>query len=498
MAFMSKNLKEEEGTNMVLFSINMRPILFVVGVLLLVLTFALIIPAAVDFISGDLNDAQHFIGSCFICAFIGGLFILAYRHEEGISLKIREAFLLTALSWFFVSVFAAFPFFLAQITPRPTDAIFEAVSALTTTGFTVIKGLDDAPKGLLLWRSLLQWLGGLGIVLMALTLLPKLKVGGMQLFYSEFSDRSEKIMPRISQIAFALLTVYTVLTFLCFLLLWLGGMTGFNALCHSMTTLATGGMSTSDDGLGTLGTPFNKIVLSVFMVIGASTLILFVRVATGDWKAYFQDSQIRAYLSTLGIAITIVVLWRWSVQGHPFEEAFLNGLFLTVSMLTTTGLEMTENWGGFIVIFFFILMFIGGCTGSTAGGIKIFRFQILYRVIKAQVNQLLHPHGVFIPVYNKKRVENQVVSAIFAFFALYLFSWALLALGLTIFGLDAWNSFLISASTLTNTGTYLGETYLNPAAFPTGAKCLLIFGMLLGRLEFITLIVVIMLPFWRH
>lgn len=480
-----------------LFSINIRPILFVLGLLLLILTLALMVPAIVDFIYGDPNS-QNFIGSCFICMFMGGLFILAYRYEEDINLKIREAFLLTALSWCTISIFAAFPFFLSGITATPTDAIFEAVSALTTTGFTVIKGLDYAPKGLLLWRSLLQWLGGLGIVLMALTLLPKLKVGGMQLFYSEFSDRSEKIMPRISQIALALLIVYTVLTLICFFLLWLGGMTVFEAICHSMTTLATGGMSTCDEGLKAFDTPFNKVVLSFFMVIGASTLILFVRVATGDWKAYFRDSQIRAYLSTLCGSITIVVLWRWGVQGYSFEDTFLNGVFLTTSMLTTTGLEMTEDWGDFYVIFFFILMFVGGCTGSTAGGIKIFRFQILYRVIKAQVHQLLHPHGVFIPVYNKKRVEDQVVSAIFAFFTLYLFSWAFLALGLAMAGLDDWSSVSIAASTLSNTGVHLGDSYFDPKALSLGAKWLIILGMLLGRLEFITLIVVVMLPFWRH
>lgn len=475
----------------------MRPILFVVGLLLLVLALALMIPATLDFINGD-PDSQNFVGSCFISAFMGGLFILAYRYEEDISLKIREAFLLTTLSWCMVSAFAAFPFFLSQVTSSPTDAIFEAVSALTTTGFTVIKGLDYAPKGLLLWRSLLQWLGGLGIVLMALTLLPKLKIGGMQLFYSEFSDRSEKIMPRVSQIAAALLIVYAVLTFLCFLLLWLGGMSLFEALCHSMTTLATGGMSTSDGAIKTLGTPFIKVVLSIFMIIGASTLILFVRVATGDWKAYFRDSQIRAFLWTLFIAVTLVVFWRWRIQSLPFEEAFYNGLFLTTSMMTTTGLEMTEDWGPFISIIFFILMFVGGCTGSTAGGIKIFRFQILYRVIKSQVHQLLHPHGVFIPVYNKKRVEDQVVYAIFAFFALYFFTWAFLSLGLSAFGLDPWSSFSISAGSISNTGIHLGDSYFDPMSLPTGAKWLVIFGMLLGRLEFITLIVVITLPFWRH
>ncbi|MGL4371818.1 MAG: TrkH family potassium uptake protein, partial [Alphaproteobacteria bacterium] len=357
--------------------INIRPILFIVGLLLLILSVALIIPAVVDFWEGDPNG-QNFVGACFISAFMGGIFTLAYHYNTPITLKVREAFLLTSLSWVMIACFSAFPFLLSQTTDSITDALFEAVSALTTTGITIIKGLDYAPKGLLLWRSLLQWLGGLGIILMALTLLPKLKIGGMQLFYSDFSDRSEKIMPKVSQIAASLLLVYSFLTALCALLLWFGGMTFFEAFCHAMTTLATGGMSTSDNNIKTFITPFIESVLVVFMILGGSTLLLFVRVLTVDWKAYFCDSQTRAYLFLLSFFSTVAIFWLWRIQGHHFSDAFGKGLFFAVSTMTTTGFEVHHNNNtGFLTVLSVLLIFIGGCTGSTSGGIKVFRFQVL-------------------------------------------------------------------------------------------------------------------------
>lgn len=482
---------------MLLLGINIRPVLYIVGFLILVLSVALVVPAMVDFWDGDPNG-QTFVGACFISAFMGGIFILAYQYKEPINLRVREAFLLTSLSWVLVACFAAFPFLLSQTTDSVTDAVFEAVSALTTTGITVIKGLDYAPRGLLLWRSLLQWLGGLGIVLMALTLLPKLKIGGMQLFYSDFSDRSEKIMPKVSQIAASLLLVYGFLTGLCAFLLWFGGMTFFEALCHAMTTLATGGMSTSDQGIRTFMTPFIQIVLVVFMMLGGSTLLLFVRVLTVDWQAYFSDSQTRAYFGLLGLFSSLTLFWLWRFQGVPFLEAFSKGIFFVVSHMTTTGFELQSRGQGFLAVLSMILIFIGGCTGSTSGGIKVFRFQIFYRVMRSQMSQLLHPHGVFIPIYNHRRVEDQVVLTILAFLVLYLLCYALLALSFVFVGLEAQTSFLTTASVITNTGIGFGSDALEAITFPTSAKWLMILGMLLGRLEFIALIVVVTLPFWRH
>ncbi|MGL4426151.1 MAG: TrkH family potassium uptake protein [Alphaproteobacteria bacterium] len=478
--------------------INIRPILFIVGLLLLILSVALVIPAIVDFWEGDPNG-QNFVGACFVSAFMGGIFTLAYHYNTPITLKVREAFLLTSLSWVMIACFSAFPFLLSQTTDSITDALFEAVSALTTTGITIIKGLDYAPKGLLLWRSLLQWLGGLGIILMALTLLPKLKIGGMQLFYSDFSDRSEKIMPKVSQIAASLLLVYSFLTALCALLLWFGGMTFFEAFCHAMTTLATGGMSTSDNNIETFITPFIESVLVIFMILGGSTLLLFVRVLTVDWKAYFCDSQTRAYLFLLSFFSVFAIFWLWKVQGHHFSDAFGRGLFFVVSTMTTTGFEVHHHHNpGFLTVLSVLLIFIGGCTGSTSGGIKVFRFQVLYRVMRSQIYQLLHPHGVFIPIYNKRRVEDQVVLAILAFLVLYFLSYAFIALSLAFVGLDPHASFLTTASVITNTGIGFGPGNLEAIAFPTAAKWLMILGMLLGRLEFIALIVVVTLPFWRH
>lgn len=285
-----------------------------------------------------------FLVSIFICGFFGVALALANRPYGKIVLGMREAFLMTSLSWVILSVFAGLPFYYSNLNLNFVNACFEAVSSLTTTGSTVIEHLEGTPKGILLWRALLQWLGGTGIIVMAMTIFPTLRIGGMQLFRSEFSDRSEKILPRVSQIATAILAAYTFFTVLCAVLLYWAGMGIFDAICHAMATVSTGGLSTQDASIGAYNSPLIEFIVIIFMIIGGSTLILYVRLWNGDSKAIRRDSQLKAYLATLLIASLIICLWNWGVNKIDFLTSLRQGTFTTVSTITTTGF-ITADYG---------------------------------------------------------------------------------------------------------------------------------------------------------
>jgi trk system potassium uptake protein TrkH len=481
---------------MVFYKIAYRPVFFIVGVFLLILAGTMLIPAGVDFFSDDPN-AQSFMSSCFICAFAGGICVLAYRCEGELELRIREAFFLTSCAWIAIALFASLPFVLSRAVPCVSDGILEAVSALTTTGFSILESVDTAPYSLLLWRSILQWLGGLGIMMMALTLLPFLKIGGRQLFYTEFSERSEKILPRLSQMTQAILGVYLLMTLSCVGLLWWGGLSLFDAVCHGLSTVSTGGLSTSGEGVEHFHLPGIKWIMTFFMVLAASPLLLVVRMFTGDWGAYFQDSQVRAYLMLLGTSCCCVLLWQWLHKPTDFWKLLEQSIFQVTSTLTTTGFQTQETWHPVLQMLFTLLTFVGGCTGSTAGGIKIFRFQMMYRVLRSQVYQLLHPHGVFIPVYGKRNVNEQVIASVFSFVAVYIVSFATLCVGFVICGLSPESSFSLCLNILSNTGN--GTLSLSAfTVYPLMGRWLTILGMFLGRLEFFTLLLIVMRPFWRR
>ncbi|MEE2746477.1 MAG: TrkH family potassium uptake protein, partial [Pseudomonadota bacterium] len=304
-------------------------------------------------------------------------------------------------------MFAALPFRFSQLELSFTDSFFEAMSGITTTGATVIVSLDDAPPGLLLWRSLLQWLGGIGIIVMALAVLPLLRVGGMQLFHMESSDQSDKALPRTAQIATAIGTIYFILTVVWAFALWLAGLTGFDAICHAMTTIATGGFSTHDASLAFYDNPSVEVITTFGMVIGSLPFLLYLSIMQGNYGALFKDSQVRWFVSILLGVIIIIGCWLWFVQGlDPLKSLRLSS-FNVVSIMTGTGYVTAgfDAWGNFAVPVFFFLMFIGGCAGSTTCGIKIFRFQVLYAAAKTQFQTLSQPHGVFIPYYNGNPVS---------------------------------------------------------------------------------------------
>ncbi len=477
-----------------LTTLHARPVFFVVGVFLLILSAAMLVPASLDLWYAHAN-VQNFMGSCFVSAFLGGICILAYRGEDGIQLRVRETFFLTVCTWVLISFFAALPFVLSRTVDSFTDGFLEAVSAFTTTGISLLKKTDTLPPSLLLWRSLLQWLGGLGIMMMALTLLPFLRIGGMQLFYTEFSDRSEKILPKLSQITQAILVVYLFLTVSCCALLCMEGIPFFDAICLSMGTVSTGGLSAASGGVNYLDSGSVRLILSVFMILAASPLLLFVRLFSGDWSAYLEDTQVRAYLLWIGISILVIVFWLWQSESETFESSLTRGIFSVSNTFSTTGFQVQENWPAALHLFFLWACVVGGCTGSTAGGIKIFRFQILYRMMKAQMYQLLRPHGVFIPVYAKRNVEEHVISAVFSFVAIYLLSCAVLSTGFAICGVSEGGSFYLSVNILSNSGMY--PVAFDSLTYPSLAKWLAIFGMFLGRLEFFTVLIVLIRAFWR-
>lgn len=481
--------------------IDFRPIFFTIGILLTTLAAGMCVPAIADLIAGH-GDWRVFAGAAGLNAFLGVTMVLTMRGGEA-RISTRQAFLLTTLSWVVIAVAGALPFAFADLNLSFTDAVFEAMSGITTTGATVLTGLDKAPPGILLWRALLQWFGGIGIIVMAVAILPQLQVGGMQLFRMESSDQSEKVMPRIAQITTAIALIYVGLTTLCAALYWIAGMSGFEAIAHSMTTIATGGFSTRDGSVGFFRSAAIDWIAVVFMILGALPFVLYLQTVRGNLVPIFRDSQVRWFLIIAATAIALMVTWRTLVNGVHFGEAARFVSFNAVSIMTGTGYSTTDFglWGAFPVALFFFLMFVGGCAGSTTCGLKVFRLQVLYANTVAQIGKLIQPHGVFIPHFNRKPIPQSASESVLSFFFLYILSFGALAMGLGWMGLDFITAVSGAASAIANVGPGLGAV-IGPggtyAPLPDAAKWLLSFGMLLGRLELFTVLVLFTPAFWRH
>lgn len=484
--------------------ISFRPIFFIIGLLTLVLAVAMVPSILIEIRDGS-QEWQTFMIPLIIEASFGYLIILTTKPHGTVTLKIQEVFLLTALSWIVLCGLGAIPFlFSPSLNLSFTDAFFESTSGLTTTGATVLIGLDKMTRGILLWRAILQGIGGIGIIVMALTILPFLRIGGMQLFHSEFSDRSEKILPRVSQMASAIFSIYFLLIVLCILSLGLAGMPLFDALCHAISTISTGGFSTHDASIGFYAS--NKaiqIILIFFMIIGGSTLILFVRFGRGESRILWQDAQMKTYILVLLGSCLFLILWQFFINEFPLLEASLDVSFNVVSIVTTTGFITKDygSWGALPMIFFFFLMFVGGCTGSTAGGIKIFRFQVLFRVASIHLKLLRRPHGIFIPSYNGKPISESIILSVLTFFALYGVSFALLSGLLAALGVDFITALSGAATALGNVGPGLGPLIGPDGTYaPLGetAKWVLTGAMILGRLELLTIFVLFTPSFWKE
>jgi len=480
---------------------DIRPILFVVGILLVALGLMMTPPAAVDYLFHDF-DWHVFLTASAVTTFIGLTLILSCRPAEMTGLSVRQTFILTTLTWIVLPAFAALPFAFSQLPITFTDSFFEAMSGLTTTGSTILVGLDDAPKGILLWRSILQWIGGVGIIVMAVGILPYLRVGGMQLFRTESSDLSEKILPRISQISGGIFVIYVLLTATCGILLWIAGMTPFEAVAHAMTTVSTGGYSTSDGSIGHFDSALIDMIVTVFMLAGAITFTLYLRAWHGEPLALWRSQQVRWFLGLIAIAVVTLSGWLVVVDGFATLNAVRFSLFHVVSIITTTGFTAADynEWGSFAVALLYFVTFCGGCTGSTAGGLKIFRLQVLYAIAVSQLRRALHPHGMFQPTYEGQPVSETVALSVLGFFFLFGATFGGLALLLSLSGLDLVTSLSGAATALANVGPGLGPV-IGPAgnfsSIPDFAKWVMAFGMLLGRLEMVTLFVLVLPSFWR-
>ncbi|RDD61739.1 TrkH family potassium uptake protein [Ferruginivarius sediminum] len=480
--------------------IDLRPVLFVIGVLLSVLAVAMIVPALVDIVLGHI-DWQVFLASAAVTLFVGVSLILSTRTGWG-GFNLRQAFLMTTFAWATIALFGALPFAFSELQLDFTDAFFEAMSGVTTTGATVIVGLDNAPPGILLWRAALQWLGGIGIIVMAISILPILQVGGMQLFRVEAFE-ADKVLPRAAQVAAGITGIYVALTTLGAIVYWMLGMTGFDAISHAMTSIATGGYSTHDASFGFWHeTPAIHWATSVVMVAGSVPFVLYLRAVRGDILSLLRDSQVQWMLSILAGATLIVAAYLVAREVLTPEAALRHGTFNVISVMTGTGYASTDfgAWGGFAVVLMLILMFIGGCAGSTTCGIKIFRFQIVYAEARVQLRRLMQPNGVFIPYYNHRPIPDKVAQAVMGFFFVYTLSWAVLALGLGLMGLDFITAISGAATAISNVGPGLGPVIGPSGTFtslPAEAKWLLSFGMLLGRLELFTVLVMFSPAFWR-
>jgi len=480
--------------------IEFRPIFFVIGILLSMLGMAMLVPAIAD-AATDNPDWAVFLASAFVTLFVGGTLILTTRAKFS-NLVVRQAFILTTAAWVALAAFGALPFAFSNLGLSYTDAFFEAMSGITTTGSTVITGLDTAPPGILLWRALLQWLGGIGIIVMAISILPLLQVGGMQLFRMESSDSSDKAFPRVAQISAATAIIYTILTLVCAVAMWGAGMTPFEAAAHSMTTIATGGFSTSDASIGHFDSALMDWIVIVFMILGSLPFVLYFAMIRGNPRALVRDTQVQWFLITVAVSILLVAFWLVSKNDIELLRAIRLSSFNVVSIITGTGYASADYnaWGLLPVTAFFFFMFVGGCAGSTSCGIKIFRYQILFANTRVQFRRMWQPNVVYSPRYNHKPIPESVTDAVMSFFFMFALIFGVLALALSLIGLDFVTAVSGAATAIANVGPALGPT-IGPsgtfAPLPDAAKWVLSIGMLLGRLELFTVLVLFSPAFWR-
>ena len=480
---------------------NNKTVFFAIGVLLVILGTFMLIPFFVQFIYDEKNNT--FLSSASVTAFVGILLILT-NLEGNKKLNLQQAFLLTTLSWLSIAIFGCLPFLFSNLDLSFVDAFFESMSGITTTGSTVITNLDDVSKSILIWRAILQWLGGIGIIVMAITILPLLNVGGMQLFRMESSDTTEKILPKTREITLIIAIIYLALTFACGISYWTAGMNIFDSIAHSMTTIATGGFSTYSDSIGYFKNPKIEIISIIFIVLGSMPFIAYLKFVKGDKKVFLKDTQIKGLVYILIISVLLMFFYLMlSNKDYSFSENLRISTFNVVSILSGTGYVTTDFslWGKFPLVFFLFLMFVGGCAGSTTCGIKIFRFQILGRFIINQIKKLVYPHGVFSTKYNNEKISNTFIYSIMTFVFLYFFIFFILAALLSINGLDFITAISGSASAISNVGPGLGDVIGpngNFSDLPNFSKLSLSLGMLLGRLELFAVLVLFFPSFWKN
>ena len=479
---------------------NYKTVFFTLGILQIILGVSMIFPIIIQFIFDELDSS--FISASLITIIFGTLFFLS-NLEQNKQLNLQHAFLLTALSWVSVALFGSLPFIFSNLNLTITDSFFESMSGITTTGSTIITDLDSAPKAILLWRAILQWLGGIGIIVMAITLMPIMNVGGMQLFKVSNSDTSEKILPKTKEISIRLIIIYLVLTFLCALFYKVFGMKYFDSLTHSMTTIATGGFSNYNESIGYFNSINIEITSMIFIILGSIPFIAYIKFLSGKKKIFFTDTQISSFIKIIFFSILFLFFYL-TIFYKGFSEVSLRSItFNVISILTGTGYvtQNFDNWGSFPLIYFLALMFIGGCAGSTTCGIKIFRIQILYSFLKSQLKKIIYPRGIFIIKYDNNNVDEKFMASIISFIYLYIIIFFIIAALLSLTGLDFTTSISGAATSISNVGPGLGELIGpngNFSQLPNFSKWVLSFGMILGRLELFAILVLFLPSFWQR
>jgi trk system potassium uptake protein TrkH len=477
---------------------NYKTVFFTLGILQIILGVFMFIPIIVQFIYSEIDSS--FFGASIVTIIFGILFFLSnLDHDKRLTLQ--QAFLLTALSWLSIAIFGSLPFIFSDLEFSFTNAFFESMSGITTTGSTIISNLDEMPRSILLWRAILQWLGGIGIIIMAITLMPIMNVGGMQLFKVSNNDSSEKILPKSKEIALRLIYIYSSLTFLCGVTYKIFGMSFFDSLTHSMTTIATGGFSNYNESIGFFDSVSIEISAMIFIILGSLPFIAYIKFVSGDKKVLINDTQIKTFFKIIFYSIFILSIY---LLIDTSSELNLRTVFFNIiSILTGTGYVNAEfdTWGSFTLVLFLGLMFIGGCAGSTTCGVKIFRIQILYLFIVNQLKKIVYPKGVFVLKYDQNQIDNKFISSVISFIYMYLVIFFILTALLSLSGLDFITSISGAATSISNVGPGLGST-IGPngdfSSLPDVSKWILTLGMILGRLELFAILVLFLPSFWRN
>tara|TARA_B100001057_G_scaffold179023_1_gene179800 strand:- start:2241 stop:3680 length:1440 start_codon:yes stop_codon:yes gene_type:complete len=477
---------------------NYKTVFFTLGILQIILGIFMLVPIIAQFLYNEIDSS--FFGASIVTIIFGTLFFLSNLDHEK-KLNLQQAFLLTALSWLSIAIFGSLPFFFSNIEFSFTNAFFESMSGITTTGSTIISDLINVPKGILLWRAILQWLGGIGIIVMAITLMPIMNVGGMQLFKISNNDSSEKILPKSKEIALRLIYIYLGLTTFCAFSYKILGMNNFDSLTHSMTTIATGGFSNYNESIGYFDSVSIEICAMIFIILGSIPFIAYIKFLSGNKKILFSDIQIKTFIRIIFLSIIILTLYLFF--NNSAQLSIRSVFFNVISILTGTGYvnAQFDKWGGFPVILFLGLMFIGGCAGSTTCGIKIFRIQILYSFFSNQIKKIIYPKGIFVLKYDQSPVDDKFIASVISFIYMYLVIFFIITALLSLTGLDFITSISGAATSISNVGPGLGSIIGpngNFSSLPDISKWILALGMILGRLELFAILVLFLPSFWRN
>lgn len=480
---------------------DFRPAAYVIGLLSMALGCTMVFPMAMDIFDGN-GEWWVFALSGLLTALFGGSIALACANRSTGGLSIQQTFLLTTSVWVVLPIFGALPFWFGATDARIVDGFFEAMSAMTTTGSTVFTGLGELPRGILLWRGMMQWFGGIGIIVVAMVFLPMLRVGGMQIFRSEGFETMGKILPKAAEIAKQIGVIYVVLTVVCFACYLAVGMSGFDATVHALTTLSTGGFSTGDASFGAFQGPA-EYVATVFMMLASLPFVRYVQLIAGSAEPLYRDTQIRAFLILFAILVVVLSFYQLIHNHDDLERSIREGMFNVASIISGTGFASVDYqaWGDFPMMLFFMMGLVGGCAGSTCCSIKVFRYELLAKSIVLQIKRLHNPSGVFVLKYNRRSVPDGVISSVMAFFMLFLSSLAVLSVALGMTGLDTVTAISGAATALANVGPGLGDKIGPSGNFSELndiAKWLLALGMLVGRLELMSVFVLFTANFWRN